>query len=748
MEHLQSLFAVGEFIVNNGPIVSTQEAGHIYSHHKNSQHCKKSVILYEIFSKHLNLVQIYIHGKAYLLEDRGNDVHHVISTIKNVVNENMIINTHVEEKLKDIYKASLQYLDTPRDKQVLKGIISHITSVRFTAKLEGIQSRQGTDAANKKLVPQLQKFRHIQTSQTVRSDLTVEQQHRLIISARKLKEIKTIASGRGRKLKSTEFPQLAMALEYAFGENSRSEDSVGGLESHPRLTNGVLYRTSESSTTMKHARLTVLALAQPNFSISLSSCYNFTENYRRDSHQAKRHHAGRGVNAQISLKLPPRIGVEQLVVNLHWTTANVNHTVDSCNTDNTVIISKDAKAIIPGDIPAVQRPGHSWSRRMEYPDHTWDQSRLNAVTPMTFLVLDTKREVAKSDCFQVPLSNSTVMHVTRTGQPVTLLYLSYFEPETAFRCLNEILFMLTMPSMDSYFRDIQTDKLKKKFIFIVDNGPAEQPASPLVKMCLVRLLRFLQLHKAVQISFAEYHSKRNYVERVHAEENRVLSKHGIFRSNSVHSNSIAGSAEHKENIEYMAESICKCILSGSFGGNQLMCYRGVKPEDYVFQDYQQLCDFLALSEENKSNCNLKYAPFPSWILQDISNAWELDEKFTGSYAEDYKIITNKLVQTHRTSWIDKYTTAVYSPSLPGNELQLQPLPDYLRWSKCGELHYLPIEERKMVDKGVWDEMPGLFLPSHILDLCFHIMPDPPGEIINQIALLAWVPTVNIMKTKI
>ena len=300
-----------------------------------------------------------------------------------------------------------------------------------------------------------------------------------------------------------------MALEYAFGENSHSEDSVGGLESHPRLTNGVLYRTSESSTTMKHARLTVLALAQPNFSISLSSCYNFTENYRRDSHQAKRHHAGRGVNAQISLKLPPRIGVEQLVVNLHWTTANVNHTVDSCNTDNTVIISKDAKAIIPGDIPAVQRPGHSWSRRMEYPDHTWDQSRLNAVTPMTFLVLDTKREVAKSDCFQVPLSNSTVMHVTRTGQPVTLLYLSYFEPETAFRCLNEILFMLTMPSMDSYFRDIQTDKLKKKFIFIVDNGPAEQPASPLVKMCLVRLLRFLQLHKAVQISFSPADRGRN-----------------------------------------------------------------------------------------------------------------------------------------------------------------------------------------------------------------------------------------------
>ena len=94
----------------------------------------------------------------------------------------------------------------------------------------------------------------------------------------------------------------------------------GGLESHPRLTNGVLYRTSESSTTMKHARATVLALAPPNFSISISSCYNYTENFGKNSHQAARHHVGMGVNAQISLKLPPRIGVEQLVINLHWST--------------------------------------------------------------------------------------------------------------------------------------------------------------------------------------------------------------------------------------------------------------------------------------------------------------------------------------------------------------------------------------------------------------------------------------------
>ena len=91
------------------------------------------------------------------------------------------------------------------------------------------------------------------------------------------------------------------------------------------------------------------------------------------------------------------------------------------------------------------------------------------------------------------------------------------------KCLNEILYLLTLDGLDLFFRDPDTGCLKNKFIFVVDNGPAEQPSSPVVQMCLVRLLLCLKLEKIVQVSFVEYHSKRNYVERVHAEENRVLS---------------------------------------------------------------------------------------------------------------------------------------------------------------------------------------------------------------------------------
>lgn len=235
------------------------------------------------------------------------------------------------------------------------------------------------------------------------------------------------------------------------------------------------------------------------------------------------------MNAPLSLKKPPGTGVEQLVVNLHWSTANVNLIVDGGqNLSHSLIVSKDAKAIISGNISPVQQLGNSWSKRIELPDHTWDQPRLNSVTPMTFLFLETVEAI------NIPVSNVTTLHLTRTGQGVTLLNPLFYEPDTAFKCLNEVLHLLTLPALDEFFRDKNTGKLKTEWTFVVDNGPAEQPSSPLVQMCLVRLLNFLKLHKIKQVSFAEYHSKRNFVERVHAEENTVLSKHGPFSSKVVY----------------------------------------------------------------------------------------------------------------------------------------------------------------------------------------------------------------------
>ena len=489
--HLSSLLKVGEFILSKGLFVKTQDTACVYG--DSTRKSIPSAELYNVYSKHLNLVQVYVYNVAYLTYcPPGSNVLRLLDTLKCLnLPEDIVVNTRVQEHLNVTYGKALEYMDTHRDRQVLKAVMATLTSTQFAAKLQGISSRAGTANAKRSVEAALPIFDQIKkTSQIVRNDLTREQQHQLykrIVSARKVKEMKTIAKGRGRKLKTEQFPELSMALEYAFGELDVSEGGGGGLESHPRLITGTLYRAIDNVTSMKRAREILLSLAPQGFNICLSSCYNYTNNYRRGSLQAVRHHAGKGVNANLSLKKPPRVGVPQLVVNLHWSTSNVNLKVESTvDLAPCVVVSKDAKAIILADSSPVQRPGHSWSKKQLHPDHTWDQSRTNAVTPMTFLFL--KPVISTLTCDQVesldiPVSQTTTLQVTRSGQGVTLLNLSFFEPDDTFKCFNEI-FLLSIPALDPFFRDRSTKKLKKQFTFIVDNGPAEQPSAATVQFVL------------------------------------------------------------------------------------------------------------------------------------------------------------------------------------------------------------------------------------------------------------------------
>ena len=101
---------------------------------------------------------------------------------------------------------------------------------------------------------------------------------------------------------------------------------------------------------------------------------------------------------------------------------------------------------------------------------------------------------------------------------------------------------------------------------MVDNGPAQDPSSHLVQMLMVRMLKFLNLDKVIQVSFAEYHSKRNFVERIHAVEDKLLARHGPFSSNGIHSdvNIVPGSQKHIENMENMSETVINCLQQGRF----------------------------------------------------------------------------------------------------------------------------------------------------------------------------------------
>ena len=220
----------------------------------------------------------------------------------------------------------------------------------------------------------------------------------------------------------------------------------------------------------------------------------------------------------------------------------------------------------------------------------------------------------------------------------------------------------------------------------------------------------------------------------------MLSKHGLFKSNPIHHKATPGSKEHLENMEHVAEEVRKCIIQGSFGSRPLMCYRGMKPSDNVFMDEKEVQDFLSLSEKGKLEFSpATYLAQKGTILDCLHLVWNVDEEFAGQYVTDHETIHNTLLDDTRTSWSDKYTTVIYSTSSDTQcrRYELQPIPDYLRWFKTGELHYLPLEERSLLS-GIWDDIPAAFLPTKILDLCFTVVQLPTKDMIQQISLLSWV----------
>ncbi|CAC5400804.1 unnamed protein product [Mytilus coruscus] len=209
------------------------------------------------------------------------------------------------------------------------------------------------------------------------------------------------------------------------------------------------------------------------------------------------------------------------------------------------------------------------------------------------------------------------MNVVRSGQPVTLINISLYEPETVFRCFNELFHLLTIPALDNLFRNEETGTLKKNWIFVVDNGPSEAPASSLVRMLLVRLVNFLNLDKVLQVSFEKLNSKDNPAERPHASENLALSRHGPFKTKEIfrYPNAKPGSSEHILNMEEMAEEVISCLKTA---GKSFFCFRGVK-DNYIFDDEKALRTFFKLSEQGKNECVEEYTASKCHLLTELCN---------------------------------------------------------------------------------------------------------------------------------
>ena len=288
-EHLSAMISLAKFIMDSGPIVATQKLAKKYIEMKGLTESGRieSSRLLDMMSKHLNVAQIYIEGRGYIVENNGiGDVLKLMNSVQNIGKmDQTIVNEKVKQVVGGDYDIILQYLDSKRDRDTLKAILTKLTSANFMANVANVQDRRSFQRAKDQVTLNLQLFEEMRTTveETEESKLTGEAKRRKkyrMLQKMKLERLRHVFKGRGRHLKCEEFPDLAGILEFAFGEEDRVARAGGGLESHPRLIDTVLYRAADSNTIMRHARETILALAPEGFNISLSSwfkeCLPFT----------------------------------------------------------------------------------------------------------------------------------------------------------------------------------------------------------------------------------------------------------------------------------------------------------------------------------------------------------------------------------------------------------------------------------------------------------------------------------------
>ena len=176
----------------------------------------------------MNIIQIYISEKAFLIENRDCPLLDVANDIQKMFesfNFRSKLKTHVEEQIGNFYRTALNYLDTKRDRDTLKFLLTRVTSVNFMARLQGI--------SNKKSLPgKLDKFatamKHLEENKELINLAPNEKQGFLCRQKELLKEQELRHHYKphisGRKLKVEEFPDKAAIIEYEFGDGDRLKE--------------------------------------------------------------------------------------------------------------------------------------------------------------------------------------------------------------------------------------------------------------------------------------------------------------------------------------------------------------------------------------------------------------------------------------------------------------------------------------------------------------------------------------------
>ena len=130
-----------------------------------------SSMVYETPSRHLNVIQLYMKGKAYKTEQRKGPLNDVLEQLIALNKELSAteINAHIKEHISDVYKRALDYSDSKRDRDVVKFLLTKITSMSFAAKLQGVKNRRSIQNCLGKVPIYLDEFHEL--SKTIMKDV-------------------------------------------------------------------------------------------------------------------------------------------------------------------------------------------------------------------------------------------------------------------------------------------------------------------------------------------------------------------------------------------------------------------------------------------------------------------------------------------------------------------------------------------------------------------------------------------------
>ena len=683
----------------------------------------------DFFLKHMPLIVVYKyseHGPQAHLTKRLEGVcwTKLIENLAWPTTDQLKGNTL--QQMEHFFVPALGFASSARDRNLLKCMLALICGTSAVSKTFGCHKGL-LKKKMKQTEIQIEKFQEIKMSSVSSFEA----------KKRKL-EVDMRQKGSGRKFMADQYPELSSCMIKLF-------DSCGsGLQCHPRLICETLFVDKQHWLDMPRAVSIINQVY--GIPIALSTAYTYTNNFRQKSIQAKRHHENTAKNPDVSLKRPTRDGDAKPSINQHFAMADLQYSLRSM--DGGCILARDDKALVHTDVEVVQRPSKSWVK-VQYSDHDWekDSTRTLAVTTYQFVSVDT---IYEEEQLQSVIAGVSVSKTRIRGNGVSLVKIHFLEATTAFRHMNELLYLMSLDKYQKYF--LQNSKFVPEMLVTVDKGGDERPRNKITQFC-VSILRFiLDLDKLKCQSLAEGSSKFHSVERLHTAENRALSQDGPISSRVIHADEtnigVWNSTKFLENMNYAREEAIRRLQKVPYAKDTIDGYAPPPESDWVFpMEYKEKINyFLKGEDDHRKENNFVIKPSgPIW--EQLCNMYALNRDVSkGAY--------HIFMYMRDFSTLSHYSFAAYRPNenwrgKPLKRYEIQPIIDI---NRLPEYHYLPYEEAVKVVDELCDsqgtipefiEMPDFFLPSRNIKYVLEHSPHDLDINLSTISQLVGVQTDDI-----